>query len=134
MAKSSFSIKTGSWLVKRKKYHEIGGKTLAFICAAVVIILTLALVYFISTKGLVTFFINKVSFKEFFLSTEWWPDRPLIEGGPKVGALPFIIGSLVVSMLAVLVSPNRVCSTGNIFLCRSVTVYTYHIYSLVNVW
>jgi phosphate transport system permease protein len=104
MAKSSFSFKTNSWLIKRKRYHEIGGKTLAFICAAMVIILTLALVYFIGTKGLAAFFINKVSFKEFFLSTEWWPDRPLIEGGPKVGALSFIIGSLVVSMLAVLVS------------------------------
>lgn len=100
----SLSSKANLWLAKKKRYHEVSGKALAFVCASIVVILALALVYFISAKGLATFFVNKVSFIEFFWSSQWYPDRSLAEGGPRVGALPFIIGSLAVSMLAVMVS------------------------------
>ncbi|HAP93633.1 MAG TPA: phosphate ABC transporter permease subunit PstC [Desulfotomaculum sp.] len=77
---------------------------ISFTCAALVIFLTVAIVYFISVKGFSTFIVNGVSLKEFFLGTEWWPDRPIEQGGPKVGAAPFILGSLIVSLLAVFVS------------------------------
>jgi phosphate transport system permease protein len=77
---------------------------ISFTCAALVIFLTVAIVYFISVKGFSTFIVNGVSLKEFFLGTEWWPDRPIEQGGPKVGASPFILGSLIVSLLAVFVS------------------------------
>jgi phosphate transport system permease protein len=77
---------------------------ISFTCAALVIFLTVAIVYFISVKGFSTFIVNGVSLKEFFLGTEWWPDRPIEQGGPKVGAAPFILGSLIVSLLAVSVS------------------------------
>jgi len=87
-----------------KKYVEISGRMISFTCAALVIFLTVAIVYFISVKGFSTFIVNGVSLKEFFLGTEWWPDRPIEQGGPKVGAAPFILGSLIVSLLAVFVS------------------------------
>jgi len=86
------------------KYSEMAGKALAFLCAGLVIVLTGAIIYFIGSKGLSTFFINGVSIKEFLLGTQWWPDRPPEQGGPVVGSFPFILGSVIVSLLAVCLS------------------------------
>ncbi|MDD4170014.1 MAG: phosphate ABC transporter permease subunit PstC [Desulfotomaculaceae bacterium] len=80
------------------------GRFLTTMAALIAIVSTITIVVFISLKGLSTFTTNGVSLKEFLFSTNWLPDRPLAEGGPQVGVLAFIIGSLVVSMLAVLVS------------------------------
>ncbi len=86
------------------KYSEMAGKALAFLCAGLVIVLTGAIIYFLGAKGLSTFFINGVSIKEFLLGTQWWPDRPPEQGGPVVGSFPFILGSVIVSLLAVCLS------------------------------
>ncbi|MCL6448243.1 MAG: phosphate ABC transporter permease subunit PstC [Armatimonadetes bacterium] len=86
------------------KYSEMAGKALAFLCAGLVIVLTGAIIYFLGSKGLSTFFINGVSIKEFLLGTQWWPDRPPEQGGPVVGSFPFILGSVIVSLLAVCLS------------------------------
>lgn len=89
---------------KTPKRKDQWGRRLAFLCALTVILLTLCIVVFISSKGLSTFLANNVSLKDFLFSTEWAPDRTGEEGGPKVGALTFIFGSVVVSVLAVLIS------------------------------
>ncbi|MFZ5769408.1 MAG: phosphate ABC transporter permease subunit PstC [Bacillota bacterium] len=73
-------------------------------CAGLVIVLTVSIIVFISTKGLATFLVNRVSPAEFLLSTEWAPDRPAEQGGPRVGGLPYILGSVAVSVLAVMVA------------------------------
>ncbi|MEW5898846.1 MAG: phosphate ABC transporter permease subunit PstC [Bacillota bacterium] len=86
------------------KYSEMAGKALAFLCAGLVIVLTGAIIYFLGSKGLATFFINGVSSKEFLFGTQWWPDRPPEQGGPVVGSFPFILGSVIVSLLAVCLS------------------------------
>ncbi|MEG6521988.1 phosphate ABC transporter permease subunit PstC [Desulfotomaculum sp. 1211_IL3151] len=90
--------------IKPKKQRYQLGRRISFLCALLVIVLTLSIVVFITSKGLSTFLINNVSLKEFLFSTEWFPDRTLEEGGPRVGALTFIFGSVAVSMLAVLIS------------------------------
>lgn len=89
---------------KSKRKKDFWGQRIAFLCALMVILLTLAIVIFICSKGLSTFFVNHVSLKEFLFSTEWAPDRTMEEGGPRVGALTFIFGSLAISTLAVLIS------------------------------
>ncbi len=86
------------------RYSEMLGKWFSFLCAGLVIVLTLSIIYFISTKGLSTFFVNGVSIKEFLFGTLWWPDRPSEQGGPVVGSFPFILGSIIVSFLAVCLS------------------------------
>lgn len=86
------------------KYSERLGRLFSFLCAGLVIVLTVAIIYFISTKGLSTFFVNGVSIKEFLFGTQWWPDRPPEQGGPVVGSFPFILGSIIVSLLAVCLS------------------------------
>jgi len=83
---------------------ELFGHGIAFCCGAISIILTLSIVIFVATKGLSTFLVNHVSIKDFLFSTHWWPDRSAEEGGPQVGVLVFFIGSLITSLLAVLLS------------------------------
>lgn len=73
-------------------------------CAALVILLTASIIVFISAKGLATFVVNRVSPVEFLFSAQWAPDRPAAEGGPRVGGLPYILGSVAVSVLAVAVA------------------------------
>ncbi|GBF33235.1 phosphate transport system permease protein PstC [Desulfocucumis palustris] len=87
-----------------KKYNDIFGKNITMFCALVVIFITVSIVIFISAKGLSTFVKDGISPLHFLFSTQWWPDRPLEEGGPLVGSFAFIVGSLIISLLAVLVS------------------------------
>lgn len=74
------------------------------LCAGLVIALTASIVLFIAAKGLTTFLVNRVSPLEFLFSPEWAPDRPPEEGGPRVGSLSYLLGSLGVSTLAVMVA------------------------------
>ncbi len=87
-----------------KKYNDRFGKIITLFCAITVIAITISIVIFISAKGLSTFFVNGVSLREFLFGTQWWPDRPLEEGGPLVGSFSFIVGSLIISLLAVAIS------------------------------
>lgn len=65
------------------------------------------MVYFVAAKGLSSFFVNGVSFKEIFGSTVWKPDGE----PPLFGALPFIIGSFSTSILAALIAaPLGICA------------------------
>ncbi|MQL52409.1 phosphate ABC transporter permease subunit PstC [Desulfofundulus thermobenzoicus] len=89
---------------KRKKIGEVFGRLVAFLAAALVVVLTLAIIYFIGAKGLATFTVNGVSVSEFLFSSHWWPDRPVEQGGPMIGSFPFILGSILVSLLAVALS------------------------------
>ncbi|MDI3522880.1 MAG: phosphate transport system permease protein [Bacillota bacterium] len=74
------------------------------VCAGVLVLTTLAIVVFIAQRGLATFVVDRVSPLEFFLSSLWKPDRPVSAGGPALGALTFILGSVLVTGLAVLLA------------------------------
>lgn len=87
-----------------KLLFEKSGRIITFLCAAIVIILTISIIYFIGSKGLATFWNNGISLREFLLSDLWSPERSLEEGGPQVGSLAFILGSIGVSLLAVAIS------------------------------
>lgn len=84
--------------------HELFGQYTVRFFGIFLILLTICLVAFISWQGLATFYKNHLSPLEFFFSTDWNPENPIETGGPKVGALIFIIGSILVSMLALLIS------------------------------
>lgn len=68
------------------------------------IALTIGVVFFIASKGLATFYQSHISPLEFLFSTVWKPDRDIASGGPATGALIFIIGSILVSLLALAIS------------------------------
>ncbi|ATF10992.1 phosphate ABC transporter permease subunit PstC [Brevibacillus sp. HB1.2] len=85
---------------KRQKTENITGKTIAMICAGLLVIVVLSITYFIASKGLSTFFVDGVSFKEFLTHDKWDP-----EGEPSAyGVLPFILGSFFVTALAALIA------------------------------
>lgn len=80
---------------------ELTGRILTTFAAALAIITTVVIIFFIASKGLSLFLVDHVSVGHFLFSTEWWPDRPPEEGGPQVGVLAFIFGSVIVSLMAV---------------------------------
>ncbi len=69
-------------------------------CAGLLVVTILAILFFIGSKGLATFFINKVPITQFLFDTTWQPD----ESPPTLGAATFIVGSLLVTILSILVS------------------------------
>ena len=90
--------------MNKKAFYDRAGRGLTMLCAAFVILLTLSIIYYIGSRGLSTFFSHGVSLREFLLSDRWRPDRPPGGGGPQVGSLAFIIGSIAVSLLSVGIS------------------------------
>ncbi len=72
--------------------------------AVFLVILTVSIVVFLASRGLATFVRDGVSPLGFLTGTVWKPDRAAAEGGPALGALAFLAGSVVVASLAVLCS------------------------------
>lgn len=83
---------------------ELMGKSLVTFFGIFLIILTISLVFFIASQGLSTFILDKQSPLKFLFSSKWDPLRDLSKGGPAIGALVFIFGSISVSSLALLIS------------------------------
>ncbi len=93
-------------LIKKNKKtdKEFKGRLLILSSALIIIIATIAITLFISTKGLQSFFVNGVNLIEFLTSADWNPIRSVEQGGPGYGAFPFIFGSFAVTILAALVA------------------------------
>ncbi|MFZ5650082.1 MAG: phosphate ABC transporter permease subunit PstC, partial [Bacillota bacterium] len=87
-----------------RKYTDRLSKWLSFACAGLVVILTVSILYFISSKGLATLFVNDVSVKEFLFGDRWSPEPSPGQGKPLVGSLPLTSGSIIISFLAACVS------------------------------
>jgi phosphate ABC transporter, permease protein PstC len=83
---------------------ELPGKIYSTFCGLLIIVLTMSIVFFIASKGLSTFTQNHMSITNFLFSSNWAPDNPAAKGGPKIGAAIFLVGSVAVSIFAVLLS------------------------------
>ncbi|ERI89536.1 phosphate ABC transporter, permease protein PstC [Clostridiales bacterium oral taxon 876 str. F0540] len=90
-------------LIKRIK-NEYLGRTFATICGLFIIVLTLAIIFFVASKGLNIFTKDKYSVVKFLLSGNWKPDLAAEKGGPQFGTLIFMLGSVLVSIGAVIIS------------------------------
>lgn len=84
--------------------HEDAGRLIVTLFGLFLIIVTISLVFFITSKGLATFYHNHASPVEFLFSSTWNPDREAPEGGPAVGALIFIAGSILLSAVTMIIS------------------------------
>jgi phosphate transport system permease protein len=82
--------------VKRRKLFERGAEALLFACAALSVLVVIFITIFLFERGLPLF--TKVSLREFLFSAEWAPTAPT----PRYGILPFILGSVYVTALALL--------------------------------
>lgn len=80
--------------------NEYIGKSFAFLCGGLIVVLTLSIIFFIASKGIATFTKDGYSFFKFIGGTNWNPNSDT----PEFGALIFIVGSTLVSLGAVLIS------------------------------
>ena len=63
-----------------------------------------AIFYFVASKGLSTFFVDKINVFDFLFGTVWNPSATGPDGKPMVGALPMILGSFMVTFLSAIVA------------------------------
>lgn len=85
---------------KDKVVNELIGKTYSYFCAAVVIIITISIIVFLTLKGIRTFTSGYESVYDFLFTNNWNPDGENV----SLGASAFIIGSIYVSLGAVVIS------------------------------
>lgn len=84
--------------------NEYFGRGYSTLCGFLIIGLTLAIIFFVASKGLNLFIKGRYPISEFLFSPNWKPDRAAENGGPQFGTLIFITGSIFVSLGAVILS------------------------------
>ena len=82
--------------------QDFVGKTLSYASIFLIVGVVLAIFLFVASKGIATFTQNKASLVEFLTGSEWNPGANGTNGRPLVGALPMILGSFGVTLLAAL--------------------------------
>ncbi|WP_297631780.1 phosphate ABC transporter permease subunit PstC [uncultured Clostridium sp.] len=85
---------------KERLINDYLGKGFSLLCAIGIIVITLSIIFFIGNKGIALFTENGVSVMDFLFSSNWSPNG----NTQSFGALAFILGSIVVSIGAVLIS------------------------------
>lgn len=92
-------------LTKSKKARlEQRGKIISFSCIALIMIVVIAIFFFVASKGLATFVTDGINPLKFLFGTTWNPSELASNGKPLVGALPMILGSFFVTFLAAIVA------------------------------
>ncbi|MFV0555808.1 MAG: phosphate ABC transporter permease subunit PstC [Lactovum sp.] len=84
--------------------REIFGKSISIFCMSIIIIVVAAILFFVTQKGLMTFFQDGVNVFSFLLGQAWHPLLASPDGSPQVGALPMFTGSLLVTLLSALLA------------------------------
>jgi len=82
--------------------NEYLGKAYATICGLFIIALTIAIIFFITSKGLSTFIKDGHSIYEFLFSPNWKIADKEVDS--KFGALIFLAGSTIIAIGAVIIS------------------------------
>ena len=88
---------------KRAKMEQ-RGKLISLFCILLIILVVVSIFYFVASKGLATFFVDKVNFFDFLFGTKWNPSQVGENGQPLVGALAMIVGSFLVTLLSAIVA------------------------------
>lgn len=85
---------------KERLLNEYLGKTFAGVCGLLIIVVTVAIIAFITQKGMQTFIKGNSNIVDFLFTNNWKPS----ESPASFGALAFILGSTFVSIGAVILS------------------------------
>lgn len=91
-------MKNNKFMQKLK--NEYLGRGFAIFCGLLIVVLTLSIIIFIASRGLMTFTKDGYPLSKFLFSTSWNPDTK----GGDYGGLIFIVGSTLVSIGAVIIS------------------------------
>lgn len=74
------------------------GKILCYACLGLIVVLIISILYFIMNKGIATFTQDHLSIVEFLTGKQWNPNHH------QIGALPMIVTSFLVTILAALIA------------------------------
>ncbi|HHT28481.1 MAG TPA: phosphate ABC transporter permease subunit PstC [Firmicutes bacterium] len=89
--------------VFRKLLSEGLGRFFVTVCAGIIILITLLMIFFVAYKGIAAFRgPEALSVSEVLFNATWAPWPTGMDGQPSFGILIFLVGSLLVSGLAVL--------------------------------
>lgn len=86
---------------KERLKNEYLGQGFAATCGILIIVITIAIIIFIASKGIRIFASDGYSITEFLFTNNWKPNKG---GEPSFGALAFILGSTLISIGAVILS------------------------------
>ncbi|RXI50796.1 phosphate ABC transporter permease subunit PstC [Clostridium tetani] len=86
--------------ILKKFINEYIGRIFSTLCGIFIVILTFLIICFIFLKGINIFLKDGYSLKEFIFSSSWNPDGE----NPTFGSKIFILGSILVSLGALLIS------------------------------
>ncbi|WEV44712.1 phosphate ABC transporter permease subunit PstC [Streptococcaceae bacterium ESL0687] len=100
------NVKIKEKLLSKSKNSRLEkfGKSITFICMALIVFVVAMIFLFVAQKGLSTFFVDKINPFNFLFGTTWNPSELGPDGKPMVGALPMIMGSLIVTILSALLA------------------------------
>lgn len=80
------------------------GKTITMAALILIGLVVISIFYFVASKGLATFFTDKINFWDFMTGKTWNPSTNGSNGKPQVGALPMITGSFMITVLSAIVA------------------------------
>lgn len=80
------------------------GKLLCYSCIGLIVVLVFCILYFITSRGLATFVENDINLWKFLSGQTWNPGMVDSNGNEEVGALPMIVTSFGVTLLAALIA------------------------------
>jgi phosphate transport system permease protein len=88
---------------KKRNYFllEYLGRILVTFCGLLMVVITIAIIAFIVSKGIQSFTKSHISLLDMLFSKKWSPNNPT---NPSYGAAIFIIGSILVSIGAVIIA------------------------------
>ncbi|MEK5446205.1 phosphate ABC transporter permease subunit PstC [Paenibacillus sp. FSL R7-0331] len=99
--------KTNKKKIEKHHIEDLVGRIYMSFCVLLLIVIIVSMVYFVASKGLANFISGRVSLSDFLFGTKWAPEADT----PSFGALPFISGSFLVTLLAALIaSPLSICA------------------------
>ncbi|MCS9999786.1 phosphate ABC transporter permease subunit PstC [Weissella cibaria] len=80
------------------------GRYISLAALLSIVVVVLSIFWFVASKGLATFFANKVNLWDFLTGTKWAPGQKDANGHPFVGAAPMIVGSFLVTLISALIA------------------------------
>ncbi|KIU25203.1 phosphate ABC transporter permease subunit PstC [Weissella cibaria] len=80
------------------------GRYISLAALLLIVVVVLSIFWFVASKGLATFFANKVNLWDFLTDTKWVPGQKDANGHPFVGAAPMIVGSFLVTLISALIA------------------------------
>ncbi|UQZ37046.1 phosphate ABC transporter permease subunit PstC [Paenibacillus sp. PK3_47] len=99
--------KTNKKKIEKHHIEDMVGRIYMSLCVLLLIVIIVSMVYFVASKGIANFISGEVKLTDFLFGTKWSPEGET----PSFGALPFISGSFLVTLLAALIaSPLSICA------------------------